>query len=116
MNNMPAKLRKEMSEDPYFKKCCFTFEHTCSGKIEWHHNLIFGGKQVQDKRFIMPICQNVHDIARNIQVKEMLDLIMLSKLSNEEIRAISKGINYAQRLKYLKTKYNLKGQNTLKEE
>jgi hypothetical protein len=77
MNNMPPKLKKEMSEDPYFKKCCFDFPHTCFGKIDWHHNLIFGSKQVQDKKFIMPICQTVHDGARNVFIKEMLDLIML---------------------------------------
>lgn len=115
MNNLPAKLKREMSNDPYFSKCCFSFSHICFGKIEWHHNLIFGSKQVQDKRFIMPICKTIHDKARNTEIKEMLDLIMLDKLTNDELKQISKGINYSQRLKYLRTKYNPVWKNSVKE-
>lgn len=115
MNNLPARLRKDLANDPSYKKCCFIFEHLCSGKIEWHHNLIFGGRQVQDKRFIMPICQNIHDKARNTLIKELLDLIMLDNLSYDELKEISKGVNYTQRRTYLRNKYQDLRENSVQE-
>jgi hypothetical protein len=103
---IPSKLNNELNEDSYYKKCCFYFDHSCFGKLERHHNLIIAGKQVQMKECILPLCQTVHDMARNTIIKEKLDLIMLERMTQDQRLSISKAINYEQRLKYLRNKYN----------
>jgi len=106
MKKIPQKLREDMSNDPYMKKCCFPFIHDCQGKIEWHHALIFGGSQVQEKECILPICQAIHEKARNTDVKEILDLVMYSRMSPEQMKKYSKAINIFHRFNYLANKYD----------
>ena len=103
MRPIPPKQREEMANDPYYKKCCYP--HYCSGKIEWHHNLIIAGRQSDIKETILPLCQFIHERARLTDVKEQLDLIMLKRMSEAQIGEISKAVNYHQRLRYLKGKY-----------
>jgi len=103
---IPAKLNKELNDDPFYTKCCFDFPHTCYGKIERHHALIVAGRQVQMKECILPICQTVHEMARNTFIKEMLDLIMLERMTKEQRLSLSRAINYENRYQYVKNKYN----------
>ncbi len=41
---------------------------------------------------------------------------MLEKLNEEELKSISKGVNYVQRLKYLKNKYHGQRKNPKQKE
>lgn len=61
MNNIPPKLRAEIAADPFYQRCCITGAMAKNTKIEWHHNLIFAGKQVQEKWAILPLVESVHD-------------------------------------------------------
>lgn len=106
MRPIPPKLKEELASDPYYKKCCFDFPHVCYGKIDWHHNLQFASKQQNVKEAILPICQTIHDSARNTYIKEMLDLIMLERMSKEQRLSFSKAVNYENKLQYLRNKYH----------
>jgi len=108
MNRIPPKLRQEMADDMYYKGCCFPLPHDCYGKIEWHHNLIFGSSQVQERECILPICQAIHEKARNTEIKEVLDLVMYSRMSPEQMKKYSKAINIFHRFNYLSNKYRIK--------
>jgi len=99
---IPPKLRQEMSDDPFYKVCCITGER--NEKIEWHHNLIFAGRQVQEKECILPVTQAVHKKARNVEMREKLDLVMLRRMSDVQLNYYSKAVNLHQRLKYLEHK------------
>lgn len=89
MRKIPPELREEMSQDPFYKKCCVTGAY---GKIEWHHNLIFGGKQVNEKFCILPLAKEIHD---KIELyKEKCDWIMLNRATDEELTRHSKAIDY----------------------
>ena len=102
MRKIPPKLRDEMSKDSYYKKCCIT---NLPGNIEWHHNLIFGGKQVNEKFCILPLNKEIH---RNIvKYKEQCDWIMLNRATDEELKKYSKVINYLELKKKLNQKYGL---------
>ena len=85
-----------LENSPRMKFCSLKpyIPHICSQKIEWHHNLIFGGRQSDIPETIISICEVIHNQARNSEVKERLDWIMLNQMKPEDIKAISKATNY----------------------
>ena len=103
MRPIPEKVKEQLSNDTFMKKCCFC--GTARLRIEWHHNLIYQGRQSDIPESILPLCSFCHAIADDSGVKEKLDLIMLKRMGTEQIKSISKAINYKQRLSYLKKKY-----------
>lgn len=98
---IPPKLREEMSQDPFYKKCCITGQ--TSGKIDWHHNLTFGGKRQNEKFCILPLAKEVHD--KIAYYKELCDWIMWNRANESEIQRYSKAINYQQVKERLNKKY-----------
>lgn len=90
-----------MEADPFYKQCCITGSK--SGKIDWHHNLIFAGRQVNEKFCILPLLKSIHD---NIVVhKEECDWIMWNRATDEEIKRYSKAIDYFKERDRLNKKY-----------
>jgi len=55
MTPIPPKLRKEMSEDEYYTRCSRA-NIDCQGRITWEHAWIYGGRQIQEKWAIIPLC------------------------------------------------------------
>ena len=90
MRPIPPKLREEMTSDPYYKSCVVGGE--CDGRIEFHHNLIYGGRQVNEKFCILPLCHYHH--AHIAYFKEHVDRIMLNRATDEELRRYSKATDY----------------------
>lgn len=81
-----------MAADPYYKKCCLAYTGTCLGRIEWHHSLIYGGRQIQKKFAILPACQFHH-----VNVSHYNDdfvRVALNRATDEELRSITKAIDY----------------------
>ena len=98
---IPQQLREEMANDKFYKKCCIT--GLANEKIEWHHNLIFAGNQVQEKFCILPLLQSIHrDI---VKYKEKCNWIMWARANEEQIKKFSKAINVKQQIKYLNEKF-----------
>lgn len=101
MRPIPPKLREEMSEDPYYKSCCL--QGACIGRVEWHHNLIYAGRQVNEKFCILPLCEYHH---RNIvKIKEVVDHRMLNRATDDELRKYSKAVDYIALRERLNKKY-----------
>lgn len=105
MRKIPESLREEMANDIFYTKCCIADE-TCAGRIEWHHNLIFGGRQVNEKFCILPVCHSHHDREKVKEIGERLDYIMLNRESDENIVKFCKAIDYLSVKKILNAKYN----------
>lgn len=101
---IPKELREEMSNDPFYKKCCIADE-TCSGILNWHHNLIFQGRRQNTKATILPVCKGHHDRADTKEIREKINWVMLNRMSDSEIDFYSKAIDYQQLKKYLNEKY-----------
>lgn len=100
---MPLKLRDELSNDPYYRRCCVSGSN--SEKIDFHHNLIFAGRQVNEKWCILPLAKSIHDnIARN---KEVCDWIMLNRGTDEELERYSKAVDLLRRREVLNNKYGV---------
>lgn len=105
MNNIPKKLRDNIAADPFYERCCITGVFANQTKVEWHHNLIYAGRQVQEKWAILPLAKAVHDQANNPKVRERLDWIMLNRATDDELRRYSKAINLIAKRDTLNKKY-----------
>jgi hypothetical protein len=58
---MPPKLRRELSEDPFYQTCARKKEE-CKGRITWEHALTYAGKQIQARFAIIPLCAFHHSV------------------------------------------------------
>lgn len=59
MTPIPPTLRKQMSEDEYYTRCVRA-NSDCGGRITWEHAWIYGGRQIQEKWAIIPLCVAHH--------------------------------------------------------
>ncbi len=105
MNAIPKNLRMQLSEDSFYWDCCITGASRSQEKIEWHHNLIFAGSQVQQKFAILPLAGWVHDRARETNLKEKLDWIMLNRATAAELIRFSKVVDYTRMRRTLNEKF-----------
>lgn len=102
---IPKPLREEMSNDEFYSRCCITGLTKNAVKIEWHHNLMFGGSRVNAKFCILPLADFVH---RNItKHKEKCDWIMWNRATEEEIAKYSKAVDYKRELERLNKIYGI---------
>jgi hypothetical protein len=102
---IPVKLREELAADPFYKKCCLT--GTMSGKVDFHHNLIYAGRQVQEKWCILPVANSIHQYHQGItsEVKEKLKWIMYNRATDEELKKYSKCKDLIKERERLNKKY-----------
>ena len=103
MNNIPNKLKEEMAADPFYQRCCITGSLASATKVEWHHNLIFAGRQVQEKFAILPIRSDIHE--RIFAYKEEADWIMLNRATEEQLKKYSRAVNLFEKRDRLNKKY-----------
>ena len=103
---IPVKLKEDLNKDPFYKKCCLTGR--TDGKICFHHNLIFAGKQVQEKFAILPVIEDIHKYHRGLtsEVKEKLNWIMLNRATDTQLKMYSKATDYIAMRDRLNKKYN----------
>ena len=93
MRKLSPETREVLSNDEFMKTCCL-LDFECSGRIEFHHNLIYGSKQSDIPNTLLPLCKAHHDTANKKDVKAKLNWIMLNRMSDIEINSISKAIDY----------------------
>tara|TARA_R110000868_G_scaffold276331_1_gene535984 strand:+ start:490 stop:819 length:330 start_codon:yes stop_codon:yes gene_type:complete len=107
MRKIHAALREEMHNDQYYESCCRK-NTECQGRITWEHTLIYGGKQINEKWAIIPLCEYHHAVNKfqdgGDLRKEINVWIALNRASNEELRKYSKAVDYIA----LRTKLNKK--------
>lgn len=83
MRKIPLKLRVELEADSFYHQCCIA-DKDCQGRIEWHHNLIYSGRQQNFKFCILALCQYHHSIEKNYEIKPRLNAIMFSRATEED--------------------------------
>lgn len=101
MRPIPPKLREDLANRPEYKTCMRRHalkDHVCeadplTGKlIDWEHAIIFGGKQLNEAWAIVPICYLVHRGGK--LNKEINVWLALNRATDDELRAISKAVDY----------------------
>lgn len=109
MRKIPEALREEMANDIYYKKCARSDEENCSGRITWEHAIIYAGRQLNEKWAIIPICEFHHSV-NNFQDrgdlnKEKHVYIALCRATQDDLRRISKAVDYIALRQRLTTIY-----------
>lgn len=103
MKKISPKLRDELANDWWYKKCAVTGSRV--GKIEWHHNLIYAGSQVNERFCIIPLSKSIHD--RIHEYKELVDWIMVNRATRDELLRYSKVVDYLRMKERLNVKYGV---------
>ncbi len=103
MRPIPIMMRENMSAHRFYKTCCLK-GNECKGRIEWHHAIIFAGRQLNEIWAIVPLCQYHHRIADSKYIKQKVLTICLSRATDEELLAVSKAIDYVTLKKKLCSK------------
>ena len=80
---IPPKMRQEMNNNPWYHQCCIVHPE-CSGRIQWHHNLIYAGKRQNEQFGILPVCEWIHERATRRDIKEQLNAIMVSRMTDAD--------------------------------
>ena len=72
-------------------------------KVDWHHNMTWRGRQLQEKFAILPLAKRVHDdIAYH---KEECDWIMLNRADEATLKKYSRAENLVAKRDRLNKKY-----------
>lgn len=82
MRKIPAKMKKEMLDDPAYHFCMRNVmfnDHICRGRLTLEHAFIYAGTQINEKWAIISICAWAHD------VDEWQDAGNLDKSKNQYI-------------------------------
>lgn len=101
MRKIPPKLTAEMEADPYYKFCSRA-DSECQGRITWEHAFVWGGKQINEKWAIIPLCV-YHHLGEGL-VKEINQHIALSRATLGDLFKYPK-TDWWQLFKYLHGKY-----------
>lgn len=59
MRPIPSKLKNQILEDDYYRRCARQ-DQFCEGRITWEHCFVYAGKQVNEKWAIIPLCWHHH--------------------------------------------------------
>jgi len=109
MKPMPPKLRKELSKDSYYKKCCLTKSNE---NIEWHHAWIYAGKQINEKWAIMPVCKEKHSAYKDsdsihncLITRQIVKYLSLLRINLDYLCKKFPRIDWKQEFKYLESIY-----------
>ncbi len=83
MRPIPLKLREEMSNDPYYKRCARA-NSECNGRITWEHAFTYAGRQVNEKWAIIPLCWYHHLGAGLVKIKNQIIAAARATLEDRE--------------------------------
>ncbi|MFZ2151649.1 MAG: hypothetical protein WAV09_00900 [Minisyncoccia bacterium] len=95
--SMTKPLSKEtrdiLSRDIFMTRCCLEgIGDYCEGRIQFHHNLIYGGKRQDAWWSVLPLCEEHH--RRESAYKQQLNTIMANRAPEDELRNFCKAVNY----------------------
>jgi len=101
MRLIPPKIRKQIADDPFMKKCIWTGE---TKDITWEHCWIYGGKQIIDAWATVPLVRRLNTNAMPQEVKEYCRWVTLMRATAKDLAKYPKK-NWEQEKKYLTYKF-----------
>lgn len=95
-----------LENDPRMKFCALKkyIPHLCSRKIEFHHNLIYQGRQSDIPNTIIALCSDIHAQEKRKDIKEVIDWIMINQMTEHDFSLIPKWTG-RYKIGYLNKKY-----------
>jgi hypothetical protein len=101
MRSIPPKIRKQIDEEPYYKKCA-RLSSECSGRITIEHSFIYSGRQVNELWALLPLCWH-HHLGSGLD-KRINEYLSLQRATEEDLAKYPKR-DWKQLKKYLSFKY-----------
>ena len=105
------KISKNVLETIMARKqvCARHADGGCAGRLTYEHTLIFGGRQIDEAWAIIILCSRHHGVNEyqdcgDLQ-KEKNVWLALNQATDEELRAVSKAVDYIRLRKVLNEKY-----------
>jgi hypothetical protein len=91
--------------------CARNAENDCQGRLTFEHAIIYGGRQLDEAWAIVILCEYHHSVntfqdGGNLD-KEMNVWYALNQATDDELRRVSKAINYLALRDRLNKKYSL---------
>lgn len=109
MRPIPTAHKKQIDQDPFYKKCARRNDGECGGRITIEHCLIFAGKQIAEMWNYIPLCERHHSVLsyqdRGDLQKEKNVWIALNRATEQDLLKYSKSINYLDLKNRLNKKY-----------
>lgn len=114
MTTIPTSLRRDMETDPRYLRCdlqnlLVNLIGYCDGRITREHAIYYANKKVQEKWAIPPICAKHHGVDQyqdnGTASKEIRVWVALNRATDEELRSVSKVVNYFRERGRLNMKY-----------
>jgi len=115
MRPISARVRAEIDKDPLYKVCARQYylrDHVCQGRITYEHAVVYGGKQVDERWAIVPICAYAHGVdhfldAGNL-VKDINVWIALNRMTPADEAKYPRR-DWARERRFLNGKYGSTG-------
>lgn len=101
MSPIPIKMREEMADDPFMKKCVIT---GTKNNVSWEHCWLYKGKQIQEKWAIVPLRLDLN-VNMKGDIKEYCRYISLTRATEEDLAKYPRR-NWEQLKSYLIKKYD----------
>lgn len=112
---IPKETRAKMQVDPEYTRCSLQnvlpdLIGPCDGRVTREHAMIYAGSKVQERWAIIPCCAKHHGVDQfqdgpGEAPKEVRMWVALNRATEDELRAISKAVDYIARKRYLNEKY-----------
>lgn len=96
MRKVSQKVKNEVLKRPQI--CARHKEGTCRGNLTFEHAIIYAGRQLDEAWAIVILCE-YHHAVNNYQdggdlQKEMNVMFALNQATDEELKSVSKAIDY----------------------
>lgn len=97
MSKVPEQVLKQYLNDPFSHECCICG----SDRPQLHHNLIYGGRQVNEKWTFIPLCLVHHEMADDRNFRRLLDWVMFNRATRAQLLKYSRAKEYVGKKNWL---------------
>ena len=108
MRKISDKVKRIVQARP--QECARACDGACQGGMTWEHAIIYAGRQLDEAWAIVILCE-YHHAVNNFQdggdlQKEKNVWLAINQATDEELRAVSKSIDYIVLKERLNDKYD----------
>lgn len=109
MRKISPEVKAKLLEEP--QVCARLGDGECKGRITWEHAIIYAGRQLDEVWAIIKLCEYHHavntyqDMGALNKTKNIW--IALNRATDEELKAISKAVDWVRQREYLNTIYGI---------
>jgi len=109
VRRISSKVKQKVLERPQI--CARNAENCCQGALTWEHAIVHAGRQLDEAWAIVLLCEYHHAVNQFLDGgdlnKELNVSIALNQATDEELKKVSKAIDYIALRNRLNKKYHI---------